>query len=193
MKYEICTVEGCGRKPSGGRGLCVRHYHRWCNYGDPTGGGALRIIGDDEARFWSKVEKTEDCWEWTGWKHKGYGQFHRNGVDIGAHRISYEMANGPISDGMVIDHICHNPGCVNPKHLREATVKQNMENRAGAQSNNKSSGYRGVTRSDSGWIAQMKHNGQHIYIGYFALVEDAAEAARSKRNELFTHNNRDRD
>ncbi|GJJ22298.1 HNH endonuclease signature motif containing protein [Mycolicibacterium mageritense] len=194
VHYEECTVDGCDRKPSGGRGLCGLHYHRWMYWGDPKAGGPLRIIGDDERRFWSKVDMSGDCWEWLGWKHKGYGQFHRAGVDVGAHRISYEIANGPISPELVVDHICHNPGCVNPDHLRAVTVKQNQEHRLGAQKNNLSSGERGVTWAAGAqkWVAYVKHHGRRIHIGHFNSVDAAAAAALHKRNELFTHNDADR-
>lgn len=86
-------------------------------------------------RFWEKVDiKSEDeCWEWTGRKlDDGYGLINENGIQYRAHRLSYEVNNGMIDDGMVIRHTCNNPKCVNPKHLVQGTHKQNSEDMVAA-------------------------------------------------------------
>jgi hypothetical protein len=79
-------------------------------------------------RFWEKVDKQgpSECWLWLGWKNnKGYGMIRsgRRGADVFAHRVSYELAHGPIPTGEtrmsnIIMHTCDNPSCVNPAHLR---------------------------------------------------------------------------
>lgn len=82
-------------------------------------------------RFWSKVDKRgpEDCWLWlasTTWA--GYGRFQlswKPRIRVIAHRFTYEMANGPIPDGLEIDHLCRNRKCVNPTHLRVVTHREN--------------------------------------------------------------------
>jgi hypothetical protein len=150
-----------------------------------------------EVRFWAKVDKTKDCWNWTASRGTaGYGQIGiggRYGRPHLAHRVAYELEIGPIPDGMQVDHICHNRICVNPSHLRLATNKENNEHRAGLQRNN-TSGYNGVTkRSDCNrYAAQITHNGNHIYVGLFESAEEANAAVTAKRLELFTHNDLDR-
>ena len=68
-------------------------------------------------RFWNRVLRTERCWVWNGAKVNGYGQISTNGKTEYVHRFSYEMVNGKIPEGLVIDHLCRNRACVNPAHL----------------------------------------------------------------------------
>lgn len=76
----------------------------------------------DEARFWSYVRKAgpDECWEWIGHKRGGYGNIWMKGVMVNAHRCAWKFAGNELPEWpRVIDHICQNKGCVNPKHLRE--------------------------------------------------------------------------
>lgn len=145
-------------------------------------------------KFWAKVDRSsEGCWEWQGSKdERGYGRMYRDGKLHFVHRFSVELATGQ-KPTQPVDHICHNPSCVNPAHLREVTVKQNMENRGELQSRN-ASGFRGVSwhKAHKKWQATVTHKGKKIALGLFVDPAEAGEVARLKRLELFTHNDRDR-
>jgi hypothetical protein len=145
-----------------------------------------------EERFWEKVDRSGDCWVWIGCVNAhGYGCFSVGYRGVLAHRFAYELAVGPTT--LHLDHICHNPPCVNPQHLRPVTAKQNLEHRVGANRNSKS-GIRGVTwhPSSKKWTAQVHHNYKKHHLGLFVDIKEAEAAVIAKRNELFTHNDADR-
>ncbi|KUM34550.1 HNH endonuclease [Arthrobacter sp. EpRS71] len=145
-------------------------------------------------RFWDKVDRSSDCWTWTGTQGThGHGSMKINGKNVGAHRVSYELHVGSIPPGLVIDHICHNPSCVKPLHLRAVKQKQNMEHRVAAHANSKS-GVRGVSwhTARQKWYVTVKHNGKSVHGGSFHTMDEAEAAAIELRNRLFTHNDADR-
>ncbi len=74
---------------------------------------------------------TSPCWIWQGAKDRhGYGHASAGGRTKKAHRVLYERIRGSIPDGLVLDHLCRNPPCVNPEHLEPVTHFENMR-RAG--------------------------------------------------------------
>lgn len=80
-----------------------------------------------ELTFWNRVHKTDTCWIWVGGIGEfGHGYFGRNGPTKLAHRTAYEMCVGPIPAGLVLDHLCKNPSCVNPAHLEPVTQGENV-------------------------------------------------------------------
>ncbi len=83
-------------------------------------------------RFWAKVDKSQpnDCWLWQGAKNKeGYGSINdpRFNKHRRAHVIAYELSTGDIvQKGLIVMHLCDNPQCCNPNHLRKGTQKENI-------------------------------------------------------------------
>jgi hypothetical protein len=83
---------------------------------------------DPAVRFWPRVNRGPDCWEWTGarLKNGGYGVFWDGRRNVKAHRWAYEHLVGPIPPALTIDHLCRNTACVRPDHLEPVTNRVNI-------------------------------------------------------------------
>lgn len=85
----------------------------------------------DLLRFWQKVNKEAGggCWLWTASvqeKRGGYGQFRVGRRMLRAHKITYALLIGAVPEGLVLDHLCRVPRCVNPLHLEPVTHAENI-------------------------------------------------------------------
>ena len=106
-----CAVDGCIR-PLYAKKMCELHYNRLKDNGSLE----LPYRRTETEAFWMKVARCgpNECWEWQAAKVLGYGRFRQ----YSAHRFAYELLVGPIPTGTHLNHICCNPGCVNPAHLQ---------------------------------------------------------------------------
>lgn len=137
---------------------------------------SITLIGRDgrpglriplEEKFWTRVDRPDDpdaCWQWTGYVARdGYGRLTINLIPILAHRISYEINNGPIPKGLFVLHHCDNPRCVRPDHLFLGDQEKNMHDmiekgRAGWQRDGDDA-WRRLTASQVREIRQECRNG----------------------------------
>lgn len=185
---KTCSIDDCSTMHYS-LGLCQKHYRR-----QQVHGSTADPRPSEEERFWGKVARGSDCWEWVGAVDgRGYGSFRSGGKNVKPHRYSLKLAGVDVSGTAEVDHICHNRVCIRPDHLRVTTRKQNIENHNGA-TRASASGVRGVHlhKASGLWTGQVTHNARRHSIGYYRSVADAEAAAIRMRNEFFTHNDLDR-
>lgn len=122
-KNMRCAVDGCTKPPHGK--YCQTHYRLQKKYGSTeyrqTPAGAARAHLDVVLAI-----ETDDCIEWP-YGRLVAGGYGRVGKDKGAHRMVCEMAHGKPFKGARACHSCGNGGCVNKRHLRWGTAKDNAE------------------------------------------------------------------
>lgn len=143
----------------------------------------------DIARFWAKVDKSGDCWNWTAATiRSGYAVIRFRGKKVLAHRFAYALAYGGCTNNLVIDHKCHNKRCVNPAHLQLVTRQQNNENVVVRKDSK--SGIRGVcwNHKANKWQVRATVKGKSYSGGYYDDVHEAEQAAIALRNKLMTNN-----
>ena len=85
----------------------------------------LHQTSKDRKRFLTHVKKTPYCWIWNGSKRSGYGAFRYQGRLIAAHRVSYQLWVGSLTEADVVHHKCANRACVRPAHLQRLTSLEN--------------------------------------------------------------------
>lgn len=134
-----------------------------------------------EERFWAKVDRAggpDACWLWMASKNlKGYGVFSVGRRGQMAHRWSYEHHVGPIPDGMLMDHTCMRPDCVNPAHLEPVSPSENV--RRGYAPSVLAAWHRAKTHCPQGHPYDAANT--YVYRGHRHCRACMAAAARRRR------------
>lgn len=126
MAKTACSVDGCEGGGPIRLDMCTKHYSAVRRHGTASPPPRRYPTKPVEERFWSKVDKTETCWLWTGSRDAaGYGRVRFDGRLWGAHRVSHMLFLGPIPDGLEVGHLCAVRACVRPDHLQAMTHAEN--------------------------------------------------------------------
>jgi len=121
--------------------------------------------------FWDRVDKSGECWIWTGCKTKaGYGRWAVPGEKrtVNAHRWAYILSFGNIPDGLHVCHRCDNPSCVRPGHLFLGTPKHNIHDAIQKGRLNNRGERNGNARLEEWRVQDIRHR-HHV------LVEELAK------------------
>ena len=150
-------------------------------------------------RFWRTLRRVPDldpakCWPWPGTRMaKGYGVLRRRYAKVYAHRVSYEIAYGPVPEGLVIDHICRNRLCCNPAHLEAVTTRENAMRGAGlsVQLHNMGICIHGHEVSGSNVYSRLKANGERHDRCRECILESNRKSRERRRGKLSPNVTRD--
>jgi len=117
-------------------------------------------------RYWEKVDVrgADECWPWTAAQDvAGYGRLNVDGKSVLAHRLAWELENGPVPQGLCVLHRCDCPICQNPAHLFVGPHAANMHDMAEkGRSNRSTSRWNAkLTRQDILQIRRLYATGEH--------------------------------
>lgn len=149
------------------------------------------------ARFWSKVDKSGECWNWTGCRFSVRGAVTHGNIGIrvrarywrtvGAHRVAWTEAHGQIPDGACVLHRCDNMACVRADHLFLGTVADNNRDKAekgrAPRAFCEDNGSHKLTRADVERIRSLHREG----VATSALAESFGVLPSTIRKKLVGH------
>lgn len=76
---------------------------------------------------------SSECWMWSGQQYGGYGKVTVRKRRVWAHRAMWEQTNGPVPEGLELDHLCRVPCCIRPDHLEAVTHRENLRRGKGTR------------------------------------------------------------
>lgn len=181
MAHEYRVRDGFARFCSTPCTLAWNRRQRWT--AGPT--SALAKLEEKRAKG-----GPDECWPWQGFRYKGYGRVAVT-VDgavrvIGAHRIAYEAAYGPIPAGLTVLHRCDNPPCCNPAHLFLGTNTDNNADRdaKGRQAKGERQGAAKLTAQD---VVLIRASDETFVVLAERFGVSAITVAQASRGATWSH------
>lgn len=127
------------------------------------------------ARFWSKVDKSGECWAWQGARSRIRGRArygicrvrgsHTRRDTTAAHRVAWAIAFGSVPESLCVLHRCDNMACVRAEHLFLGTKADNNRDKAekgrAPRMQFEANGFARLTRTDVRAIAEAKRRGDN--------------------------------
>lgn len=138
--------------------------------------GMSALVDDEDFEYLSR-------WRWTAKPHRNTWYANRGEYYAGkqTHHSLHRIVLGVTIPETLVDHIDGNGLNCQKSNLRIATPPQNRHNLKGFGK----SKYPGVTQRGKKWIARIRPEGKHFYLGTFDTEEGAAQAYRNKAQELY--------
>lgn len=125
----VCSVDGC-EAPHNSHGYCQKHLRRWQRHGDPLAIANTDRLAPAAHRIasFTVVNETTGCIEAVPRirNRSGYGVIVVQCQRVLLHRLAWEVANGPVPEGLFVLHRCDNPPCCLLAHLFLGTHEDNM-------------------------------------------------------------------
>lgn len=108
------------------------------------------------------------------------------------HRVIWEEANGPIPEGLEVDHINGEVGDNRLENLRLVTHAENMMNKQCPKNN--STGVMGVRwhKTNKKYVVEIQVNRKRINVGSFACFDEAVAARKAAEKQYGFHENHGR-